>query len=687
MRRRNRVGGITDKRFGENDPTMTPEERMIERFTREKQRKLRSGSAFDLEDDAEDQLTHFGQSLSLDPENVVDDFQEDGLGSPDEGTSTLKDNLFGHKRRRASTEGNEQDGSENELPERKKTKAEVMKEVIAKSKLYKNERQQAKEDNEVLREELDKEMPGLLALLNGRQPAQSSPRERENGTTNPERAALISGETKLKTDKDYDTRLRQMALDKRAKPTERTKTEEEMIENEAQRLQELEEKRLRRMRGEAEDSNDEIAVMDSNSINGEGSEDDDAKQFGFSSMGMTQNPETIPGFEDEDEFVLDGDLIASGSELYNSESYEEIDNQGENITEDSEDDDEDFLTTSMPAQGTEKARNQQLETGDERTSNALTNGSLAFTYPCPSSHEQFREITTNVSIIDLPVVIRRIRTLYHPRLHPENKSKLGAFLLILIDHIVFLANEPVAPPYNVVEAIIRHIHSMAKVYPLEAGQGFRSHLRSWHQTRPLAPSKGDLVILIAIGAVFPTSDHFHPVATPANLCMARYLSQKVPSSLNELLTLTFIETLCLQYQQLSERYFPEVTNCIVNILYQLAPTNVKQSMPVVFYRKTASNLRIQKASEHPASSLTFSDLYNQDIGNEKEENCKEAVMLAHLALINTLMESWSTKSAAFEIFQTILAPVDHLLSSSCRDLLPSRLNVSSKPLRFFVNRV
>lgn len=34
---KNRVGGIVDTRFGENDPTMNPEQKMLERFAREKQ--------------------------------------------------------------------------------------------------------------------------------------------------------------------------------------------------------------------------------------------------------------------------------------------------------------------------------------------------------------------------------------------------------------------------------------------------------------------------------------------------------------------------------------------------------------------------------------------------------------------------------------------------------------------------
>ena len=60
-----------DRRFGENDATMTPEERMLERFTRERQRSAKT-SLFNLED--EEELTHYGQSLSK-----LDEFDDVGL--------------------------------------------------------------------------------------------------------------------------------------------------------------------------------------------------------------------------------------------------------------------------------------------------------------------------------------------------------------------------------------------------------------------------------------------------------------------------------------------------------------------------------------------------------------------------------------------------------------------------------
>ena len=71
-----RAGGILDRRFGENDPTMGLEERMLERFTKERQRASK-GTAFNLED--EDELTHYGQSLSK-----LDDFDNVGLDLDDD---------------------------------------------------------------------------------------------------------------------------------------------------------------------------------------------------------------------------------------------------------------------------------------------------------------------------------------------------------------------------------------------------------------------------------------------------------------------------------------------------------------------------------------------------------------------------------------------------------------------------
>jgi len=55
---------------------MTPEERMLERFTKERRRESK-GALFNLEEEGE--LTHYGQSLSK-----LDDFDNVGLGLDDD---------------------------------------------------------------------------------------------------------------------------------------------------------------------------------------------------------------------------------------------------------------------------------------------------------------------------------------------------------------------------------------------------------------------------------------------------------------------------------------------------------------------------------------------------------------------------------------------------------------------------
>jgi nucleolar protein 14 len=130
MKNKHRRGGIIDKRFGENNPSLTPEEKMLERFTKEKQKSSRGASMFNLDDDDEDlSLTHYGQSLS-----TMDDFDDAGLGlSDDEDEKKQMDSKIVSRLHFGGFEDDVQEGE----GERHKSKHEIMKEIIAKSKMHK----------------------------------------------------------------------------------------------------------------------------------------------------------------------------------------------------------------------------------------------------------------------------------------------------------------------------------------------------------------------------------------------------------------------------------------------------------------------------------------------------------------------------------------------------------------------
>ena len=121
---------------------------MLERFTRERRRESK-GALFNLEE--EDELTHYGRSLSN-----LDDFDNVGLGLDDDDDEDAGqiDSRTVQKVHFGGFESDEDDGEEGVSrigfsmhvslldpwlfqPEGKKTKSEVMAEVIAKSKEHK----------------------------------------------------------------------------------------------------------------------------------------------------------------------------------------------------------------------------------------------------------------------------------------------------------------------------------------------------------------------------------------------------------------------------------------------------------------------------------------------------------------------------------------------------------------------
>ncbi|KOH00225.1 snoRNA-binding rRNA-processing protein NOP14 [Saccharomyces eubayanus] len=211
---KNKRGGVVDKRFGERDKLLTEEEKMLERFTRERQsQSKRNTNLFNLEDDEDDGgmfgdgLTHLGQTLSL--EDELDNGEDDFLTS-----KRFND-----------------DDVEQQQPQRKKTKAEVMQEVIAKSKFYKQERQKAQGIMEDQIDDLDEDFEDVMSELM---------------TTQPKKKPM---EPKTDLDKEYDIRVKELQLDRRAAPTDRTKTEEEKNAEAEEKKRELEQQRLDRMNG------------------------------------------------------------------------------------------------------------------------------------------------------------------------------------------------------------------------------------------------------------------------------------------------------------------------------------------------------------------------------------------------------------------------------------------------------
>lgn len=258
---------------------------------------------------------------------------------------------------------------------------------------------------------MDQELDSLRSLLYAPEASSSN-----NDSAAP---VLESAAMKLdEKDQEYDQFVRELVFEKRAKPKDRTKTEEELALEEKEALEKAERRRIRRMNGEELDTEDEDGDGTKNgkrgARGGDDLEDDFMKEDAFEDglgaglgdmdVGAARSDEESGGDEDEDdEEDKEGEAgEAGGVELMASDE-----------DEDDEDDDE---------EPEELVKSSQKRSSKKQTSSAVEE--LPFTFPCPSSHDEFLDIVENISDNDVPTVVKRIRALHHPSLAEDNKFKL-----------------------------------------------------------------------------------------------------------------------------------------------------------------------------------------------------------------------------------------------------------------------
>ncbi|KAJ1895101.1 nucleolar complex protein 14, partial [Coemansia sp. IMI 209127] len=554
LAKRNRVGGISDRRIGENDPTMNPEEKMIRRFALERQRRSthatggsgKRGSMFNLEDNSDVEgeitsLTHFGRSI-----DEINEFGEDEAGEAldMDGGGEVTAEHFGATGL-AAAEG------DDEGPARKKTKAEVMMEVIAKSKQHKYERQMAKEEDDGLRRELDDDFESVRALLfassGDDKPMQKAVEGEDNATSN-----------NSNVDKSYDAHVREMVYEQRARPQNRLKTEEENAREEMERLERAERHRQRRMDGvpsdsepESDSDGDELAAYK-------------AKQKRLpvaDDLGDDFAKAQSDGEDDSEDVDLGGGLAAAGQSGSDNDSGASDDDNDSDISDD--DNEEVEEPRAALAKRTMAATGSTVSKKDTE---------LPYTFDAPSDYDAWVLLVGKYSLEQQLVVIRRLRALYHIRLAPQNKQKLGDLAIILVDYTAVLAEQDPPVDASVVDEIVKHIGELA---PIDA-ERFGEHCRlqvieiqkriteaikgSATSQAAAALAASDIALMRVFVAVFSASDRFHSVVTPMLVAIGQYLSQFVfatPASVAGALVLVGIVH---EAQRLSRRLVPEALN-------------------------------------------------------------------------------------------------------------------------------
>ena len=372
-------------------------------------------------------------------------------------------------------------------------------------------------------------------------------------------------------DQDYDKFIREMAYDRRARPTDRTLTEEEIAAKQVLDLERSEKDRHDRMNGVNPESNtkrpkpvwksegddlgdDDYANIIQEQVNDEeeqpltykdgvlindqifmsaaadsGSDSEDGSVS--SSEGGSENDKTLDAEDSIEADVIEaenGALYESASESEKGESDLEIDDK----------------------EGIEDFKNAK-SAGDEIIDDSETKiakAELPFTFEAPQSYEEMLELFNGRKTSEHVVIVERLRVLNNAKLGPAQKANLESLMTYVVEHVGAIASSlPIDMEY------VKQFETQSQILATQFPQRFaimcKAKLISFrntfnraicHKKKQCMPNLGELLFFKLIHHTFPTSDLDHPVINPAFLLLGQYLGQGMYLSHQDILSGIFV---------------------------------------------------------------------------------------------------------------------------------------------------
>mmetsp|Transcript_31037 Transcript_31037/g.41006 ORF Transcript_31037/g.41006 Transcript_31037/m.41006 type:complete len:893 (-) Transcript_31037:166-2844(-) len=574
-----KLNSFVDRRFGENDPTLSLEEKLLVRFQKEKSRRARKGALFRLEEgetggwgDEEALLTHKGKAIG---DDYVPEADEMAPVSDDEGVDAEATGELHFGGGEASRSRQLQ--REREMGTGEKSRKDVIDEIIAKSKAHKLEKARNREVQEVAVEALDDAFGELQGLLR--------PSMKPTGT-NKYRGPLD----------EFDTLTRELVYEARAQATDRTKTEEEVAREEKERLEELEKKRLARMKGEfEEDGSDEDAKSKKNKNKITPTDDDlhdeyeidDRFGLKFSALqeAMTAEGIGVDGVSGEEEGSAEGSDEDEGDE---KESSDSSGSDGKESSEEEEQEDQEAVES-------EPLKTKKIV---YRLPGSATE--MPYVFECPGSMDQLLALFEKYaeSVDDVCTIVDRIIKCHNLKLAAENREKMHNLYDLLLRRFIMVGENLMESPagsadfQKEMDFLTRTLVALTRQMAEVAGTLWCRLLKTMHRAlvkhlrdyslglkTTCWPSCGHLLLLQLMGHIFPASDLRHPVFTPGMLFLGQCLAQCAVDSPADLVAGLFCCGLMIDYTSEAKRVVPEVLAFLQGVLAQYtAPpeTNVSE---------------------------------------------------------------------------------------------------------------
>ena len=540
---------------------VSEEDAALLRFQKLRTKQIRKESKFNLRDEDSETLTHGGMALADDLKNAFGPADADDPDQAGLNKEMVEQLHFGGGAAEARGGGT--------LEERRKSRREVMDEIIAKSKAYKAERQADKRTQEDVTDKLDAEFDDLQALL--------EMRPQKGAADAPPRPKLDA----------FDISTRTLGFEARARASDRTKSAEEEAEEEKAALEELERKRVARMKGEDGFFRDEGEEGGAGGGRGKGKKrgattDDDLDGMNYKLDGDDGDSEDADD-SSEAELASDSDEEEQESDLEEESEEEEcVDEKGNprrrrrvkpdaDMASDSDDDrpedprrrkvyhqagpglgnsdgeEEEEMETrgddggndAAAAEAADRALDEGAENSDADEEALVTRDAAAaaaeipFIFRCPATLAQFVALLKrhSHSAADEQTIVDRICTCNSARLGPVNRTRMGTFVAVLLKRLRQVARRaPTAQNRTRADNLGVTIFKLAGELSQPAAAAFRAHLGELNSRTALSsgapsawPHSGDLAQLRLAASVFPATDYKHEVLTPAALLLGRLL--------------------------------------------------------------------------------------------------------------------------------------------------------------------
>ncbi|KAJ8338990.1 hypothetical protein SKAU_G00357760 [Synaphobranchus kaupii] len=645
-----------DRRFGEYDTKMAPEDKILKRFALERQRTHDRKDMYNLNE--EEELTHYGQSLAEiekfnDAVDSDSDSEEKGLLSAELTASHFGGGGGLLRKKTAGEKGNEGD-------QKQKSRQELIDELIMKSKQQKRERQNQKEESQVLTEKLDQDWKSIQVLLS-KKPPKSENKEDEQ-------------KPKLE---EYDMMVRELGFEMKAQPSEKMKTPEEVAREEKERLQKMEADRLRRMQGDLEESGGEKQVHWSADDLNDGFILDKEDKRTLSYQDGKWNIEEEVEKEEEEEVEEGGDDDEEEGESGQEEgSQSDAESEEENEGSDEEEGHSD-LDSEEESEGEEELPpkpSSSLSEEERLAEQEVAKAELPYTFTAPENYSDLKSLIHGHSPEKQLLIVERIQKCNHPSLAVGNKVKLQKLFGFLLEYIGELATRS-PPGLDTINKLIPQLCGLCQLFPAAACKAMQTVLSdSAHEMEEAIEVKGrtsfpglDMLIYLKITALlFPTSDFRHPVVTPALMYISQALTKCPVTTLEEVTSGLVLCCLVLEYVTLSQRFVPELINFLLGLLHLAVPVKQSLGYPVVPpFRPVGKscNLLVMRNAEGAESwskkTLPLAGVQGLSLPSEVE---RDHYRLSSLATCLDLVKRCASLYKSLPSFDHVFQPIRILLA-------------------------